>query len=35
MPIEYVNIGIIGKNIGTTSDFKGNYKISIFKEIVF
>jgi len=29
VPIEFVNIGIIGKNIGTTSDMKGNYKIVI------
>jgi len=29
LPIEFVNIGIVGKNIGTTSDIRGNYNISI------
>lgn len=29
VPIEFVNIGIIGKNIGTISDIDGNYKINI------
>ena len=29
LPIEFVNIGIVAKNIGTTSDMKGNYKIVI------
>lgn len=28
-PIEFVNIGIVGKNIGTTSDIKGNFDINI------
>lgn len=28
-PIEYVNIGVIGKNIGTTSDENGNYNLTI------
>ncbi len=29
LPIEFVNIGIVGKNIGTTSDMGGHYKIVI------
>ncbi len=28
-PIEYVNIGIVGKNIGTVSDLKGEYALVI------
>jgi len=28
-PIEFVNIGIVGKNIGTTSDIRGHYNINI------
>ena len=28
-PIEFVNIGIIGKNIGTISDMQGNYQLFI------
>ena len=28
-PIGYVNIGIIGKNIGTVSDEKGNFVIEL------
>lgn len=28
-PIPYVNIGIIGKNIGTVSDAYGNFKLSV------
>ncbi|MEN8121461.1 MAG: carboxypeptidase-like regulatory domain-containing protein [Bacteroidota bacterium] len=29
IPIEFVNIGIVGKNVGTTSDMSGSYKIDI------
>ena len=32
IPIEYVNIGIIGKNIGTISDQNGRYTIRILPE---
>ncbi len=28
-PIEYVNIGVLGKNIGTVSDMNGNYSLTI------
>ncbi len=28
-PIDYVNIGIVGKNLGTVSDNEGNYKLFI------
>ena len=27
LPIEYVNIGIVGKNIGTVSDQNGKYTL--------
>lgn len=29
IPIEFVNIGVVGKNVGTTSDMQGNYTINI------
>ena len=29
LPIQYVNIGIVGKNIGTVSDSLGNFKLSL------
>jgi hypothetical protein len=29
LPIEYVNIGIVGKNIGTVSDVNGNFSLTI------
>lgn len=29
IPVEYVNIGVAGKNIGTVSDFDGKYNLSI------
>jgi len=29
LPVEYVNIGILGKNIGTVSDFNGKFNLSI------
>jgi hypothetical protein len=29
IPIEYVNIGVVGKNTGTVSDFSGKYNLSI------
>ena len=32
IPVEYVNIGIVGKNIGTVSDQNGNYKLQINHE---
>ena len=28
-PIEYVNVGIIGKNVGTVSDINGNYALQL------
>jgi hypothetical protein len=28
-PVEYVNIGIVGKNIGTVADENGKYKIDL------
>jgi len=28
-PIQYVNIGIVGKNIGTVSDSEGNFQLSL------
>jgi hypothetical protein len=31
-PIAYVNIGVIGKNVGTTSDEQGAFSISIDKQ---
>ena len=31
-PIEFVNIGIVGKNIGTVSDQNGNYTLQISPE---
>jgi hypothetical protein len=32
MPIEYVHIGIVGKNIGTVSDQNGNYVLQVKPE---
>lgn len=29
LPIQYVNIGIVGKNIGTISDAQGNFRLSL------
>ena len=29
LPIQYVNIGIVGKNIGTVSDTLGNFQLSL------
>lgn len=29
VPVEYVNVGIVMKNIGTVSDFNGKYSLSI------
>ncbi|MEM5565000.1 carboxypeptidase-like regulatory domain-containing protein [Psychroserpens sp. AS72] len=29
LPIQYVNIGIVGKNIGTVSDSLGNFQLSL------
>jgi len=29
LPVEYVNIGIVGKNTGTVSDLSGKYNLSI------
>ena len=29
LPIDYVNVGVIGQNIGTVSDAKGNYSLTI------
>ncbi len=29
LPIEYVNIGIVGKNVGTVSDINGKYDLTI------
>jgi hypothetical protein len=29
LPVEYVNIGIVGKNTGTVADFSGKYSLSI------
>ncbi len=33
LPIQYVNIGIVGKNIGTVSDSLGNFKLSLTNAI--
>ena len=32
LPVEYVNIGVVGKNIGTVSDQNGNYTLNIALE---
>jgi len=32
LPIEYVNIGIVGKNVGTVSDVNGNFSLTIDKQ---
>lgn len=32
-PVEYVNVGINGKNIGTVSDINGNFKIDIDSQL--
>ena len=32
IPVEYVNIGIVGKNIGTVSDQKGKYTLQVSAE---
>jgi hypothetical protein len=32
MPVEYVNIGIVGKNVGTVSDRNGKYTLQINPE---
>ena len=29
MPLSYVNIGVVGKDIGTVSDMDGNFKSGI------
>jgi hypothetical protein len=31
-PLEYVNIGVIGKDIGTVSDVNGHYNINVGPE---
>ena len=31
-PVEYVNIGIVGRNIGTVSDQNGKYTLDIKSE---
>lgn len=28
-PIAYANIGVVGKNIGTVSDYQGNFKLTV------
>ena len=33
LPIQYVNIGIVGKNIGTVSDSLGNFQLSLTNAI--
>ena len=32
LPVEYVNIGIVGKSVGTVSDQNGNYKLQINRQ---
>ena len=32
IPVEYVNIGIVGKNVGTVSDHNGNYTLQLDSE---
>jgi len=32
IPVEYVNIGIVGKNVGTVSDQNGKYTLQIYPE---